>query len=113
MLSSFFWGYIILQVLAGEIGRRYGTKKILLTAMSINSSACLTIPFVANSMGSYGVMASRVIQGLAQGFFFPSSFNLLGKWAPVEERTILGSVTLIGEFFLKQLFTLYLFLRKI
>ncbi|CAH1100629.1 unnamed protein product [Psylliodes chrysocephalus] len=96
ILSSFFWGYICLQIFAGQIGKKYGTKWIAFIAMFINATACVVIPPVAEYIGSYGVMACRMIQGLSQGFFFPSVHNILGQWAPSDERSVLGTIAFAG-----------------
>lgn len=37
VLSSFYMGYICLQVLAGELGKKYGPKWFLVGAMVVNS----------------------------------------------------------------------------
>ncbi|KAJ8923273.1 hypothetical protein NQ315_001830 [Exocentrus adspersus] len=99
ILSSFFWGYIWLQIFAGQWGRTYGTKWLLVGSMFINSTACMLIPVLSDSFGSYGAMACRVLQGLSQGFFFPSIHNLLGRWAPPSERSRLGTVVFSGVAF--------------
>ncbi|XP_060531006.1 putative inorganic phosphate cotransporter [Cylas formicarius] len=103
ILSSFFWGYIWLQVLAGYLGRLYGIKYILLTAFFINSVIFMLIPTGAEYLGSVGVMICRIGQGLSQGFLFPSAHNILGRWAPAEERTQLStfvySGTALGQIF--------------
>ncbi|CAG9767278.1 unnamed protein product [Ceutorhynchus assimilis] len=99
ILSSFFMGYITLQVLAGELGKRYGPKWFVLIAMVINAGGCMLTPLMAASAGSYGVMGIRIIQGVFQGFFFPNIHNLLGKWAPEEERSTLGNFIFTGAAF--------------
>ncbi|CAG9865518.1 unnamed protein product [Phyllotreta striolata] len=99
ILSSFFWGYICLQIFAGELGKKYGTKWLAFIAMFINSTACVMIPFIADNLGSYGVIGCRVLQGLSQGFFFPSVHNILGQWAPLEERSVLGTIAFAGPSF--------------
>lgn len=95
-MSSFFWGYICLQIPAGIIGKKYGTKIILMISMAVNSISFMLIPVMAVKFGSYGVMACRIVEGLAQGFFFPSCYTLLGKWAPIDERSVLSSIVLSG-----------------
>lgn len=115
-MSSFIWGYVCLQVLAGYLGNTYGPKYFLLSAFAINSVAFIIIPFAANILGSIGVMLCRVVQGkhinttkkyvclkqfsfagLAQGFIFPSAHNILGKWAPIEERSTMGMIVYSGK----------------
>nr|CAI5843727.1 unnamed protein product [Callosobruchus analis] len=96
ILSSFFWGYITMQIFAGELGNRYGTKWLLFAAMFVNSTACMLIPEMARAVGSYGVMGCRVVQGMAQGFFFPSISNLLGQWIPPPERSRMATIVYAG-----------------
>lgn len=69
--------------------------------MFINSSAFIIIPLIAEHIGSYGVMGCRMVQGLSQGFFFPSVHNMLGKWAPLSERSFLGNVAFAGSYTLR------------
>ncbi|KAL1497201.1 hypothetical protein ABEB36_008198 [Hypothenemus hampei] len=99
VLSSFYIGYITLQVFAGELGKRYGVKWFLVGAMLINSAGCAATPLMASLLGSYGVMIIRIIQGMFQGFFFPSVHNILGKWAPKQERSTLGNFIFTGVAF--------------
>lgn len=97
VLSSFYWGYLTLQLIAGSLAKIYGAKKFLIGAMTANSVACMLIPTAAIKLGSYGVIGCRIIQGISQGFFYPSVYNLLGRWAPVSERSRLGALALGGK----------------
>lgn len=97
MLSSFFWGYITLQLVAGELGRRYGTKIFLVGGMLVNAIASTLVPLLAAAWGSYGVIVCRVIKGISQGFFYSSVYNLLGRWVPLSERSRLGTIALTGN----------------
>ncbi|RZC22697.1 inorganic phosphate cotransporter, partial [Asbolus verrucosus] len=99
VLSSFFWGYVVLQVFAGQFGKMYGPRWFLVAAMLINAVVCMLTPLVADNLGSKGVMGCRVIQGLFQGFIFPSIHNLLGKWAPTPERSRIGTFVYSGSSF--------------
>ncbi|KAJ8946308.1 hypothetical protein NQ318_004197 [Aromia moschata] len=96
ILSSFYWGYVALQVFAGKLGRTYGTKWFLVGAMAVNSAAFTSIPFFAEKLGSKGVMGCRMVQGLAQGFVFPSLSVVLGQWAPLNERSRLVAISVSG-----------------
>ncbi|XP_044252508.1 putative inorganic phosphate cotransporter isoform X1 [Tribolium madens] len=99
VLSSFFWGYVVLQVFAGQFGKTYGPRWFLVVAMTINSIVCVLTPIVADKLGSKGVMGCRVVQGLFQGFIFPSVHNILGKWAPTPERSRIGTFVYSGSSF--------------
>ncbi|KAL0839188.1 hypothetical protein ABMA28_017156 [Loxostege sticticalis] len=97
ILSSFFWGYIVLQIPAGEIANRIGGKVLLASAVGVNSVIVLIIPHCA-FFGSWKLLcACRVLQGLTQGVIFPSVHHLLGKWVPVAEKSRLGTFVYAGS----------------
>lgn len=96
ILSSFFWGYVIPQIAAGQLSKKYGARWFLLGAMAVNSVGGLLIPAMASAFGSDGVMVCRVVQGFGQGFLYPATHNLLSKWAPLPERSRIGSFVYIG-----------------
>lgn len=52
---------------------------------------------MADMWGWEGVMSIRIIQGMFQGFFFPSVHNIIGKWAPKEERSTIGNFVFTGK----------------
>ncbi|KAJ8946321.1 hypothetical protein NQ318_004210 [Aromia moschata] len=91
MLSSFFWGYVSLQIFAGQLAKNYGPKLFLTVAIFTCSLFTALVPFFGSWLGSGGVIACRVIQGMCQGFLFPSVHNLLSFWAPLIDRTTIGS----------------------
>lgn len=97
VLSSFFWGYIIPQIGAGQLAKKYGPKWFLVSTMTICSLLSLALPIMADLFGSHGVMAARALQGFCQGFFFPSIHNLLSHWVPVQERSRLGTIVYAGN----------------
>ncbi|GAB0094566.1 putative inorganic phosphate cotransporter [Sergentomyia squamirostris] len=99
ILSSFFWGYIVTQVPAGKLAQTYGAKLMLIFAMAICSALNILTPFGASYGGWKLVCASRVLQGLCQGFIFPSTHTLLSKWAPVAERGKLSTYCYSGSQF--------------
>ncbi|KAH1015762.1 hypothetical protein HUJ04_007097 [Dendroctonus ponderosae] len=63
MLSSFFWSYIIFQVFAGYVAKKYGPKYLLLSGSIVNALSFSLIPVSAKYASSDGVIAMRVIQG--------------------------------------------------
>ncbi|XP_037035937.1 putative inorganic phosphate cotransporter isoform X2 [Bradysia coprophila] len=95
ILSSFFWGYVISQVPAGLLAQRYGPKIFLLSTALICSLLTILTP-VAASLGWKVLCALRVLQGLSQGFVFPSVHTSLAKWVHPSERGLLGTFTYSG-----------------
>lgn len=80
---------------AGQLAEHYGPKWFLIAAMTLSSLFTLLIPIMAN-YGAYFVVICRVMQGLTQGFFFPSIQFLLSKWVPLNERSRMGSFVYAG-----------------
>lgn len=99
ILSSFFWGYVITQIPAGQMAQRFGPKVLLLFSLGVCSLLALLTPWFAHIGGSQLVIGLRVVQGLCQGFVFPSTHTMLSKWAPVSERGTLGTYAYAGAQF--------------
>ncbi|ERL88032.1 hypothetical protein D910_05421 [Dendroctonus ponderosae] len=59
MLSSFFWSYIIFQVFAGYVAKKYGPKYLLLSGSIVNALSFSLIPVSAKYASSDGVIAMR------------------------------------------------------
>lgn len=86
ILGSFFWGYVVTQVPAGLISARIGASKPLGITMIINGISTVLFPVVALRGGFLPACFIRVIQGLGQGFLYPSCNTLMSKWAVPAER---------------------------
>ncbi|XP_031352877.1 putative inorganic phosphate cotransporter isoform X2 [Photinus pyralis] len=95
ILSSFFWGYILPQVVAGQVSKNYGARWFLVGTMTGCSLFTALIPVMAD-LGSWGVMICRIVQGFTQGFFYPCVHTMLTKWAPLPERSRLGAFVFAG-----------------
>lgn len=96
LLSSFFIGYVFTQVPAGKLAQRFGGKLILAYSIGVCAILNLLTPYAARFGDWKAVAALRVLEGLCQGFLFPSTHTLLAKWAPVEERGKLGTYCYTG-----------------
>ncbi|XP_058061471.1 putative inorganic phosphate cotransporter isoform X1 [Anopheles bellator] len=99
ILSSFFWGYVVTQIPAGQLAQRFGPKILLLLSVGICSALAVLTPVCANVGNAKAVIALRVIQGLSQGFIFPSTHTMLSRWAPASERGRLGTLSYAGAQF--------------
>ncbi|PNF23027.1 putative inorganic phosphate cotransporter [Cryptotermes secundus] len=96
ILTSFFWGYVVTQLPAGQLAQRFGPKILLTGSLFVCSLFTILLP-VAAEVGDWGlVCGTRVIQGLAQGFIFPSIHTLLSSWTPTEERGRFGTYVYAG-----------------
>ncbi|CAH1100630.1 unnamed protein product [Psylliodes chrysocephalus] len=97
ILSSFSWGHIWFQIIAGQLAKNYGPKYFLTGAIAVSALCILLIPCFAAEFGYKGVIALRAIEGACQGVLFPSVHNLLSKWAPISERAQWGSFVYAGQ----------------
>ncbi|KAK5641840.1 hypothetical protein RI129_010387 [Pyrocoelia pectoralis] len=95
ILTAFFVGYIIPQVPAGQLAKNYGPKWFLALTFAIGSLLAILTPVIAR-LGSSALITCRILQGIAQGFIFPSSHNLLSKWVPPCERARLSTLVYAG-----------------
>ncbi|XP_037294468.1 putative inorganic phosphate cotransporter [Manduca sexta] len=96
ILSSFFWGYVILQVPAGMLAGRFGGKFLIFASMVSTGIVNLLVPLAAVHGDWIAVCACRIVMGLTQGMLYPSLHGLLGHWAPVAERSRLGTFVYAG-----------------
>ncbi|RVE51985.1 hypothetical protein evm_003263 [Chilo suppressalis] len=87
ILSSFFWGYVAMQIPAGILAKKFGGKPILLFALLVNGCLSSLLPTLAALGGWMCVCFARVMMGLSQACLYPASHTLLGQWFPPKERT--------------------------
>ncbi|XP_023940685.1 putative inorganic phosphate cotransporter [Bicyclus anynana] len=97
ILSSFFWGYLIMQIPAGLLAKRYGGKPIVLCSLLTNTIICALLPTLVKYGGWQIVCACRVIMGLTQACLFPGFHTLLGQWLPAHEITSYSGIVYGGS----------------
>ncbi|XP_066144128.1 putative inorganic phosphate cotransporter [Euwallacea fornicatus] len=86
VLASFYWAYIVSQLVGGLATQKLGTKKVFGYAQLVTAMASLSIPTAAET--HYGlVIALRFVQGFASGLTWPAMYALVGHWIPVPERS--------------------------
>ncbi|XP_050292841.1 sialin [Anthonomus grandis grandis] len=86
VLASFYWAYIVSQVVGGLATQKLGTKRVFGYAQLATALSSLSIPMAAET--HYGlVIALRCIQGFASGLTWPAMYALVGHWIPVPERS--------------------------
>eukprot|EP00889_Picochlorum_renovo_P000671 jgi/Picre1/27701/NNA_000665.t1 len=84
--SSFFWGYLLTQILGGVWADRYGGKVVLGFGVIWWSLATVMTPMAA-AMGLPALLVARACMGIGEGVAMPAMNNLLSKWIPVKERS--------------------------
>ncbi|KAL7258974.1 hypothetical protein ACSBR1_004972 [Camellia fascicularis] len=100
--SSFFWGYLLTQIVGGIWADKVGGKLVLGFGVIWWSVATILTPIAAR-VGLPFLLTMRAFMGIAEGVAMPAMNNILSKWIPVSERSrslalvysgmYLGSVT--------------------
>ncbi|CAL8075243.1 unnamed protein product [Orchesella dallaii] len=98
ILGSFFYGYMLTQLPGGIISQKYGGKWPLGLGIFITAVFALLTPIAARTHVSLLIIA-RIVQGLGEGLCTPAMHNLLGNWAPPQERGFMAGVTYSGTSF--------------
>lgn len=84
--SSFFWGYLLTQILGGVWADRFGGKVVLGFGVVWWSLATMLTP-IAAAMGLPALLIARACMGVGEGVAMPAMNNLLSRWIPVKERS--------------------------
>ncbi len=94
VLSSFFMGYIVLQVASGWLANRIGGRFVLGFAVVWWSAFTLLTPLAATT-SLILLLVTRFTLGLGEAATFPASYTLYRRWIPPHERS--RAVTLLAS----------------
>jgi ACS family sodium-dependent inorganic phosphate cotransporter len=98
VLSSFFWGYIWLQLPGGWMADRFGGKRVLAAGVALWSVATfLTPPAASISFGT--LLLTRVLLGAGEAVNFPAVHSIAARWTIASERARAISLHLSGVSF--------------
>ena len=89
LFSGFFWSYAPLQIPSGMILDRFGVTAVYRVSSFLWS---LTSAMTALAGGFGGVLAARLLLGVAEGPGFPASAKATGYWFPRGERAMATSI---------------------
>lgn len=84
--SSFFWGYLLTQIVGGIWADKIGGKVVLGFGVVWWSTATMLTPLAAR-IGLPFLLVMRAFMGIGEGVAMPAMNNLLSKWIPVSERS--------------------------
>lgn len=86
VLSSFFAGYLLTQVVGGRLADRYGGKVVLGFGVLIWSLFTLVAPPAA-ALGIAALIVARILMGMGEAVTFPAIYAMYARWIPVRERS--------------------------
>jgi ACS family sodium-dependent inorganic phosphate cotransporter len=86
VLSSFFIGYMVMQIPSGWLANKFGGKLVLGIAVLSWSLFTLLTP-LAVSMSFTFLIAVRIAMGMGEAAMFPGAISMYRTWIPVVERS--------------------------
>ena len=86
VLSAFFIGYLLLQIVGGRLADRFGGKVVLGTGVLLWSLFTLLTPPAAH-LGLAALITVRVLMGMGEAVTFPSIYSTYARWVPLRERS--------------------------
>src|SRR3984893_4096091 len=85
VLSSFFWGYLWLQLFGGWVADRFGGKRVLAAGVALWSIATFLTPLAAST--SFGALLTmRALLGAGETLNFPAVHSIAARWTIGSER---------------------------
>ena len=89
LFSAFFWSYALLQIPTGMILDRFGVKPIGRIGAALWSAATA---LTAMAGGFGGLIAARMLLGIAEAPAFPANSKATGYWFPRAERALATAI---------------------
>ncbi|CAF4039562.1 unnamed protein product [Adineta steineri] len=98
ILGAFFYGYLAMQIIGGNLAEKIGAKWIFGGGILIAGILTLLTPLAART--DYRLLfAIRFITGVVSSPGFPSAAALWGKWIPASERSTIPPASQTGANF--------------
>lgn len=89
IMSAFFLSYSLTQIPSGWLADKFGSKAVLLTALSLTTIFALLFGLVSNLMM---FMLFRFFAGIGHGGYPPGCSRAIGEHIPKKQRTFIQSL---------------------
>ncbi|KPU79144.1 uncharacterized protein Dana_GF26894, isoform B [Drosophila ananassae] len=86
IISSFYWCYVLSQVVGGVATELCGTKCVFGWSQLVTAICSIMMPLAAE-IHYIAVIFLRSIQGFASGLTWPAMYAIVGYWIPLNERS--------------------------
>ncbi|KAH8260738.1 hypothetical protein KR038_010435, partial [Drosophila bunnanda] len=86
IISSFYWCYVLSQVVGGVATEMFGTKCVFGWSQLATALCSILMPLAAQ-LHYIAVIVLRSIQGFASGLTWPAMYAIVGYWIPLTERS--------------------------
>lgn len=102
VLSSFFIGYLIMQILGGILANRFGGRNVFFGAVMIWSAFTMLTPPAAE-MSFSALIFARFMVGFGEGAAYPAVYGLINGWMRKDEVSssigFMGAASTAGTIF--------------
>ena len=95
ILSAFYWSFIATQIPAGLVIQKFGPKWVCFIALSGIALVNLAFPSAVDHVPV--LMGLRAISGALQAPVIASTFALVSKWTPQNERSTTIALGQMGK----------------
>ena len=111
ILSSFFWGYLLSQLVPSYFARVLGIKWTVFAFMGLATLATLltaVAPWLSDVLQILMkrqvwpvniFIQLRFLVGIGSGIFFPTVIAMCAAWAPATQRSTLVGICFSGMYF--------------
>ena len=89
LLSTYSWTYVLLQLPSGPVLDRYGVKPVIRISAFLWSVASFVTGL---ARGFTGIIAARLLLGVAEAPIFPGNAKAIGEWFPRSERGLATAI---------------------
>lgn len=96
VLSSFFYGYIVTQILGGWLAGRLGGNKVYGIGVGVTAIFTLLTPPLAN-VSVYLLVAVRIIEGLFEVRYVSRIYIILKCYQACRLARVVASASSVGE----------------
>ena len=90
IISSFFWGYVVLMIPVGYLANVWSAQKLLSMSLLLSGLVHALTPIFVYYGDWQAMCATRVAIGFFQTCFMASIHTLISKWAPPTERSFIS-----------------------
>ncbi|XP_014283282.1 putative inorganic phosphate cotransporter [Halyomorpha halys] len=97
--SSFFFGYLFMNLAAAVIVTKINNKFLLLGSVTISSAVTIATPALVIFADLYMLIVIRIVLGFMQGFMMACVMGQMSRWIPPAERSRCGALVLGGVHF--------------
>ena len=86
VLSTFYVGYLLMQIYGGRLADRFGGKLVLGIGVLVWSIFTIVTPPAAG-LGLGALIIARIGMGLGEAVTFPSVYSMVTRWIPTAEKS--------------------------